>query len=78
MPKQKPGELRVIQYLSFPEGLSINDVIQKEFSAVTYQTVGDVVKLIERSRKGALFVKKKTDIEHGYKTSPSILMTTSC
>lgn len=69
MPKQKPGELRVIQYLSFPEGLSINDVIQKEFSAVTYQTVGDVVKLIERSGKGALFVKKKKltlsmDIKH--------------
>lgn len=68
MPKQKPGEFRVIHHLSFPEGLSINDGIPKEFSAVTYQTVDDAVTLIKRFGKGALLAK--TDIEHGYKNIP--------
>lgn len=62
--------------LSFPEGLSINDGIPKEFSAVTYQTVDDAVTLIKRFGKGALLAK--TDIEHGYKTFPSIQGTMSC
>lgn len=68
VPKQKPGEFRVIHHLSFPEGLSINDGIPKEFSAVSYQTVDDAVTLIKRFGKGALLAK--TDIEHGYKNIP--------
>lgn len=68
MPKQKPGEFRVIQYLSFLEGLSTNDGVLKEFSTVTYQTVYDAVALIKRFGKGVLLAK--TDIEQGYKNIP--------
>jgi hypothetical protein len=34
VPKQKPGEHRVIHHLSYPDGLSINDGIAKEDSFV--------------------------------------------
>ena len=64
-PKQKPGEYRVIHHLSYPDGLSINDDIAKEDSAVSYQTIDDAVTLIKQFGKGALL--SKTDIEHGYK-----------
>ena len=68
VPKQKPGEYRVIHDLSYPEGLSINDGIVKEDSAVSYQTIDDAVTLIKQFGKGALL--SKTDIEHGYKNIP--------
>ena len=68
VPKQTPGEFRVIHHLSHPEGSSINDGISKEDSAVSYQTVDDAVTLVKRFGKGCLL--SKTDIEHGYKNIP--------
>ncbi|XP_062593378.1 uncharacterized protein LOC134254854 [Saccostrea cucullata] len=68
VPKQKPGDYRVIHHLSFPEGSSINDGIDREHSAVSYQTIDDAVKLIKQFGKGALL--SKTDIEHGYNNIP--------
>ena len=68
VPKQTPGEFRVIHHLSHPEGTSINDGISKEESTVSYQTVDDAVVLIKRFGKGCLLAK--TDIEHGYKNIP--------
>ena len=67
-PKQKPGEYRVIHHLSYPDGLSINDGIAKEDSAVSYQTIDDAMTLIKQFGKGALL--SKTDIEHGNKNIP--------
>lgn len=68
VPKQKPGDYRVIHHLSFPEGSSINDGISREHSTVSYQSVDDAVALIKHYGKGALL--SKTDIEHGYKNIP--------
>lgn len=57
VPTQKPGEYRVIHHLSYPDGLSINDGIAKEDSAVSYQTIDDAVTLIKQFGQGALFIK---------------------
>ena len=64
VPKQKPGEYRIIPHLSYPDGLSINDDIAKEDSAVACQTIDDAVTVIKQFGKGELL--SNTDIEHGY------------
>lgn len=76
VPKQKPGEFRVIHHFSFPEELSINDGISKEFSAVTYQTVDNAVTLMKRIGKGHYLQKLTLSID--IKTFPSIQGTMSC
>jgi hypothetical protein len=57
--------------LSYPDGLSINDGIAKEDSAVSYQTIDDAMTLIKQFGKGALL--SKTDIER----APTLSDTTS-
>ena len=39
VPKKTEGEFRLIHYLSFPQGSSLNDGISSEFTSVSYATV---------------------------------------
>lgn len=68
VPKKSPGEFRFIQHLSFPEGLSVNDGIPREFCSVQYQNIDHAVALIRKFGKGALM--SKTDIENAFRLMP--------
>ena len=68
VPKKAPNEYRVIHHLSFPNGESINDGIDKSYCSVHYQTIDDAVKLVKLLGKGALM--SKTDIENAYRIIP--------
>ncbi len=67
--KKVPGKYRFIQDLSVPrEGLSVNDAIPVEAEAVSYDTVDNVVRMIQGHGLGS--VLGKTDVEHAYKLIP--------
>jgi hypothetical protein len=68
VPKKKPGEIRVIHHLSYPDGTSINDGISKDLCTVQYQTIDDVIKLVKHYGKSSLL--SKTDIENNFRLVP--------
>ena len=43
VPKKPPGEFRLIHYLSFSKGASVNNGISHENSTVCFATIGDAV-----------------------------------
>ena len=47
-PKKKPGTFRLIQYLSFPEGRSVNDGISDYASAVQYTRLSHAIFQIKK------------------------------
>lgn len=68
VPKNSPGEFRLIHHLSFPEKASINHHIPKEFCTVQYQSIHNAIEIIKQVGKGALLAK--IDIENAYKQIP--------
>jgi hypothetical protein len=68
VPKQTPGQFRVIQHLSFPYGESINDYIPEELSKVSYTKVQDAVNIIKAM--GPACHLAKTDIKDAYRLLP--------
>ena len=46
VPKKKPGEFRLIPYLSYPEGNSVNNFIYDELSTGKYSTFDDAVAMV--------------------------------
>lgn len=62
------GKFRLIHDLSFPKGHSVNSDIPVENSAVTYDTIDNVVRLIKTYGSGALMAK--TDIENAFRIIP--------
>ncbi len=55
--KGKPGKWRLIVNLSAPEGLSVNDGIDRKLSSVKYISVDDVVKRVLQVGPGAEIAK---------------------
>ena len=49
VPKKTPGKFRTIMDLSYPEGSSINDFINKEELSLKYVTVDRAIKFILRT-----------------------------
>lgn len=68
VPKKKPGEYRMIQHLSYPAGISINDGIPREFTSVHYATVDDAIRLIRKTGRGCAMAK--TDIQSAFRIIP--------
>ena len=68
VPKKAPGEYRLIQHLSYPNGSSINDFISSEHTSVSYARVDDAVRLIAKSGVGSFLAK--TDIKSGFRIIP--------
>lgn len=59
--KKAPGECRLIHYLSYPEGKSINDWILVKFCSVKYASLDQTIRMVRRCGTGALMAK--TDIQ---------------
>lgn len=59
---------RLITYLSFPEGTSINDGIRPELCSLTYTSVDRVAREAEQLGPGALLAK--VDIKSAYRLVP--------
>ena len=65
VPKAEPGKFRPIQHLSFPEGSSVNDGIDRSLCTLQYTNFGEAVKLVASVGKGALMAK--ADIESAFR-----------
>jgi len=63
--KNRPGKCRLIVDLSAPDGLSVNDAINKEWCSLSYVSVDDVVKCTLQKGRGALLAK--LDIKQAYR-----------
>ena len=68
VPKKVEGQYRLIHHLSYPEGSSVNDFIDDDFSKVQYATFDDAIAHVLMLGKGCLLAK--TDLEHAYKLVP--------
>ena len=66
--KKKKGSYRLIHNLSYPEGSSVNDHIERAKGSVRYQRLDDAIDTILRLGPGC--VLSKTDLEHAYKLIP--------
>ena len=70
VPKRQEGEFRMIHHLSHPRasGLSVNDGIPKEFTAVTYAGIEDAIAIIKQLGRGCYL--SKTDIKSAFRILP--------
>ena len=68
IPNKTPGDFRMIHYLSFPKGMSINDGIASENTHVQYATVADTIRLIKGAGTGCFLAK--TDIKSAFRIIP--------
>ena len=66
--KKTPGEYRLIHNLSFPEGNSVNDLIEHSKGSCSYQTLDQVINHIVQL--GSHSILTKFDIENAYKIIP--------
>ena len=57
VPKKTPGQFRLIQHLSFPEGASVNDAIPQEFCTVRYTSFDEAVRMVRQCGVGAEMAK---------------------
>ena len=68
VPKKTPGQYRLIHHLSCPEGNSVNDFIDKQFSSVQYATFDDAVECVLKVGPNCLM--GKTDIDSAFRLLP--------
>ena len=68
IPKQQPGEWRLITHLSFPSGNCINDGIPAEIATVKYATFDSAVELVQQVGSGAFLAK--CDIKSAFRLLP--------
>ena len=68
VPKSEHGTFRIIHDLSFLENNSVNSNIPVEYSAVKYDSIDDVISLIQKFGKGALMAK--SDIKDAFRIMP--------
>jgi hypothetical protein len=66
--KNIPGKFRLIHDLSFPKGNSINSHIPSENSAVQYDSIDTVIKLIKHFGRHCLMAK--CNIEDAFRLVP--------
>ena len=68
VPKQTPGQFRLIHNLSSPIGTSVNDYIDPSITAVSYTSFDDAVTLVSGLGPGALMAK--SDIKSAFRLLP--------
>ena len=68
VPKKNPSQYRLIHHLSFPEGNSVNDFIDKQFSSLQYVTFDDAVECVLKVGPNCLM--GKTDIDSAFRLLP--------
>ena len=68
VPKAEHGKFRLIHHLSYPEGGSINDGINREICSVHYAKFDDAVNLVVKAGRGAHLAK--ADIESAFRLLP--------
>ena len=70
VPKRQEGQFRLIHHLSYPRasGLSVNDGIPKEYTAVSYAGIENAVALIKKLGHGCFMAK--TDIKSAFRILP--------
>jgi len=68
VPKSEPGKWRLIHHLSYPEGSSVNDGIDRGFCVVKYESFDTAVRLVVPVGRGALMAK--ADIESAFRLLP--------
>ena len=68
VPKAEPGKFRLIHHLSYPEGGSINDGIDRDACRVQYTRFDVAVGLVMQVGRGALMAK--ADIESAFRLLP--------
>lgn len=70
VPKRQEGQFRLIHHLSYPRasGLSVNDGIPKECTAVSYAGIQDAVSVIKELGRGCFLAK--TDIKSAFRLLP--------
>ena len=68
VPKQTPGEFRLIHNLSSPLGNSVNEHIDPSLTVVNYTTFDDAVELVLSLGSGALMAK--ADIKSAFRLLP--------
>lgn len=68
IPKQQPGEWRLITHLSFPKGESINDGIPESLSKVKYSSFDHAIDLVQNVNDQAFMAK--TDIKSAFRLLP--------
>jgi hypothetical protein len=68
VPKQTPGQWRLIHNLSFPLGSSVNDAIPGEFSRVSYETLDHALDIVASLGPGCYIAK--TDIQSAFHLLP--------
>ena len=68
VPKSTPGEMRLIFDLSYPNGLSVNEGIPKEFSSVSYTSFDAVTRMVMKEGRGCSLVK--IDVKSAFRLIP--------
>ncbi|XP_078500441.1 uncharacterized protein LOC144755420 [Lissotriton helveticus] len=68
VPKKEPGQYRLIQHLSWPEGASVNDFIGAESASVSYSSVDVAMSLVVKA--GPLAQMAKCDIKSAFRLLP--------
>ena len=68
VPKKTPNDFRLIHYLSYPKGSSINDSIPDDCSSVHYATISDAVHILKNLGAGSYMAK--TDIKSAFRIIP--------
>ncbi len=68
IPKHEKGKYRIIHHLSHPEGDSVNDFIDKDTFSLSYITVDDAIKIIQKHGKATLMAK--FDLCNAFRLAP--------
>ena len=68
VPKHDHGKFRLIHDLSFPRGDSINFYTSKQFTCVQYETLDQVVSLVQECGQGCFIAK--ADIKDAFRLIP--------
>ncbi|XP_063790754.1 uncharacterized protein LOC134945420 [Pseudophryne corroboree] len=68
VPKKAIGKFRLIQHLSHPPGLSVNDAIPEAQCRVQYQSFDDALRLVRDCGPGSLLAK--LDVESAFRLLP--------
>ena len=68
IPKDKPGEWRLIVDMSHPAGRSVNDGISEDLASLTYVSVDNIMEVVSALGVGSLLAK--VDIKSAYRIIP--------
>ncbi|KAM4795968.1 uncharacterized protein WCC33_001075 [Rhinophrynus dorsalis] len=68
VPKKEVGKFRLIQHLSYPEGGSVNDALEKELCSVQYQSFDEALEIVKGVGPGAMLAK--VDVESAFRLLP--------